>query len=328
MSPHAGEQKTRPGRRAFAVTALLAALTAMAGPNLAAQEQPQQGKRPRLGAHQFIPNPLTQDPFPRTYIRQGLGVGQALNLDLIPTFVVGGDTIEGLKGDLLFATLDLEYQQRIKDWLAMWGQLNLVGRLGTDVGAILTEGATVLTGFEIGWLLRLLENEQVALAATATVWNNNYTGINFLDWVEGVVDGEPVDLVRKTPSVRGGGGLRFAWTATDWLGVNLSGETGYGESLDRSKGDRWFVTLAGGASIDLYARTPVPIGFVLGMQTNTFPNQGSDIADRLTRGLFRIAYTGRDDFVIGLDSSFGSLSRPDEDSVDTGAFQLNLRYYF
>ena len=33
------------------------------------QTQPKDTKRPLLGPHRFIPNPVTEDPFPRTFVR-------------------------------------------------------------------------------------------------------------------------------------------------------------------------------------------------------------------------------------------------------------------
>ena len=114
--------------------------------------------RPLLGGHRFIPNSFTRDPFSRTYVRNSLGIGQALDVEFVPQLDIGGgDTIPGLSGDLLFAVLDFEYQHAVKDWLAVWGKINMIGRLGTDVGAILAQGATVLTGFELGWLIKLLQ---------------------------------------------------------------------------------------------------------------------------------------------------------------------------
>jgi hypothetical protein len=285
-------------------------------------------KRPLLGEHRFITNELTRDPFPRTYIRQTLGIGQALDVEFLPSFQIGEDTIDAISGDLLFAVLDFEYQHRVKDWLGVWAKVSMVGRLGTDVGALLTEGATILSGFELGWLFRLVENDRVALSATANLWNNSFTGINFLDWVEGIVEEEPVPLVRKTPSVRGGGGLRFAWAASDLIGVSASTELGMGESVARRGEDQVSFQLSGALDVDLYARTPVPLGLALAFETNNAPREGSDLTDHVSRGVLRIAYTGRDDFLIALDNSWSSLSFSEGDPISTGQIGLTMRYYF
>ena len=312
--------------RICAALAVLVATTQLAPATLTAQEG--DSRRPVLGDHRFVPNTLTDGPFARTQIRQNLGVGQLLDLDLVPEFVIGDDTISGIQGDLLFAQLELEYQHAIKEWLGFWAQVGLSGRLGTDVGAILTEGATLVTGFELGWLVRLMENERMALSATANVSNSRFTGINFFEWAEGIVDDEPVPLVRKTPSIRAGVGLRFAWAANEWLGLNATGETGYGEPLVRTESDRGYLSLAGGASVDLDPITPVPIGFSLAFKSTNFPENGSDIADKVTQGSFQIAYTAKDDFVLALENTFAVVSRLDADDVNSGSITLGMRYYF
>ena len=268
---------------------------------------------------------------PRTYVAQELGIGQAVDIDFLPEFVIGDDTIQGLSGDLLYALLGLEYQARIKPWLGFFGKVELLGRLGTDVGALLSQGATVLTGFELGWVVRVVETDKIGLSATANVWNNSFTGINLLDWVEGIVDDEPVDLVQNTPSVRGGGGLRFAWAASQLFGVTANTLVGFGESRARRGENSVSYTLAAGVDLDLYQRYSVPLGFALGTEFNNAPREGDEFADRANRVNFRIAYTGREDFLIALQLGWSQLSfieDTEDDNVSTGALSLNTRYYF
>jgi hypothetical protein len=288
--------------------------------------------RPALGEHRFIPNNLTRDPFPRTFVRNSLGIGQAMDIEFLPSLEIAPrDTIPGVSGNLLFAVLDFEFQHAVKDWMAVWAKANLVGRLGTDVGALLSEGATVLTGFELGWLVRLAETDRIALSATANLWNNSFTGVNLADWVEGIVAGEQVDLVRKVPSVRAGGGLRFAWAASDLIGVLAGTEIGFGESIARRGDDQVSFQLSGAVDLDLYARTSVPLGFVLGFEATNSPREGSEFTDQVNRGFFRIAYTGREDFLIAIDGTFSRLSftgRETEDEISTGSILFSMRYYF
>jgi len=318
-------------RVVFRSTLLIATAVLLLLPTASAAQENDERKRPRLGDHMFITNPITKEPFSRTYVSQDLGIGVATDIDFLPSFVIGEDTIDAISGDLMFATLALEYQHAIKNWLAVFGTVDLTGRLGTDAGALLSEGATVLTGFELGWLFKLVENEKVALSGTANVWNNGFTGVNLLNWVQGIVDDEPVELVRSVPSVRAGGGLRFAWAASDLIGVSARSEVGLGESIARRGEDQTSFLLSGALDVDLNARTSVPLGLVVGFETNNSPREGSELTDRVSRGLFRVAYTGREDFVIAADIKFNRLSIDDsttEDNVSTAGFSLNMRYYF
>jgi hypothetical protein len=286
------------------------------------------GLRPKLGPHRFTPNPLTRDPFPRSYVRNSLGIGQASDLPILPTFELpNGDTLQAITGDLLFAILDFEYQQRIKEWMSFWVQVNIRGRLGNDVGSLLAEGVTLTSGYEIGWMFKFLESNRVALSATAEVANTSLTGVNILEFLKGVLDSTDVGLVQTTPVLRGGSSLRFAWAANAWLGVTATGNLSYGESADRSKANSASSNLSMAADVDLGPLINAPIGVVLAGSNVFSPDAAiEDIGDS-QQGLLRVAYTGRDDFVIALDLTMvrAPLSGV---TVTATAAKISMRYYF
>jgi hypothetical protein len=284
-------------------------------------------KRPVLGPHRFVPNPIVEDPFPRTFVRNSLGIGKALDLAVLPEFVFGTDTIPGVTGDLLFALLDFEYQQRIKDWMGFWFTAKLRGRLGSDVGALVAEGVTLSTGFEIGWLFKFLETDRIAMSATAEVRKNDLTGVNLFNFLQGVIDSQPVPLVKKVPTLWTGGGLRFAWAANTWLGVTANGTLLYGESPDRTKSGAVSGKASLGASLDFTSLIHVPVGVALG--ADWFSDDPSGESSNSSRGvLLRIAYTGRDDFVIALDLSNARTTLFSGTTVDVGTTRISMRYYF
>ncbi len=313
-------------RRILSTAALVALISV---PTAAAGQSDADGKRPQLGEHRFIVNTLTRDPFPRTYLRQQLGVGKVLDVDILPEIEIAGDTIGGQKGNLLFANLEIEYMQRLDDWVSVWGQVNVNARLGDDLGALLGQGVTVVNGFELGWLFRVLSREKVQLAATANLWNGSFTGIDLVGFVEDIVnDSVTPRLVRKTPTLRGGGGLRLAWAANRWLGINATGEVGYGEAIDRRDEDKTFVHLAGGASVDLMPLINTPIGFALAADWDTYPRQGGDLSQNLTRIELRLAYTGREDFLVSLDLGWARLPLQGAGTSNAASIRAGMQYWF
>lgn len=285
-------------------------------------------KFPRLGEHRFIPNNLTSDPFIRTYVRNSLGMGKAVDL-YIPVLEIDGIPVVGLKGDLMNAILEFEYQQAVKDWVAFLAQIRVFGRLGTGTEALLAQGVTASIGYEFGWMFRLSEGDKTALSGTLNIWNTNSTIVDLLGYVNGVIDGTNEPLVRKTPLTRGGAGLRYAWAASELVGFNFSGETGLGESIDRSEAEKFFFQLGVAADFDLKAKTSVPLGIVLAYQGDTFPEGGEDLADFLNKFLLRVAFTGTTDFLISLDFSY-AWYKPEitGEVVKLASTLVNLRYYF
>ena len=284
-------------------------------------------KRPVLGPHRFIPNTVTEDPFPRTFVRNSLGIGTALDLPIIPEIVIGTDTIGAITGDLIFALLDFQYSQRIKEWMGFWATVKVRGRLGDGAGALIAEGVTLSTRFDIGWMFKFLETDRIAMSATAQVTKGSFTGMNLFSFIEGVIDSQPVPLVRKVPTLWVGPGLRFAWGANTWLGVTASGNLMYGEGADRTKASQALWRLSAGASLDFTSLINVPVGLVLAAQmASDDPNGESDKNSK--GGLVRIAYTGRDDFVIALDVSSLRTTLFSGTTVNIGTTQISMRYYF
>ena len=310
------------------VLALAGALGSGGGnaPGLAAQEAAQ--VRPKLGGHTFISNPATRDPFPRTFLRSTTGIGKTVNLILIPSFEIGDQIVEEVKGKLLFAELDFAYQHRVQDWLAVWGRFNLAGRLGTNTGALLAEGVTTVTGFELGWLLRLVETESVVLSGTANLWSDGFTDVDILRWADGLVGGESKELVESSPTVRGGGGLRFAWGINEGWGVLLTGEGGYGESPGPEAGSAWVSDLAAGLSLDLRAYTGVPVGFVLTGASRGFDREEGKPETRTNEIGLRTAFTGRNDFLVAIDTKMTDYDAASGSQVGVIRFALTLQYYF
>jgi hypothetical protein len=309
----------------WAVVALLLIAESMD----AQQAKPPPVKLPQLGDHTFIVNELVGDPFIKTYVRTSLGVGKVTDFE-VPLAIIEGDTILGFKGDLLLAILEFEYQQAVKDWIASWGSVRLAGRLGTGVQSLLASGVTANVEFELGWLFKLYKSERAMLSGSLSINNGDVTGINVLQFVEDVIRGEEALLVQTTPSLHGGGGLRFAYGVSDLLGFYLIANLGYGESVDRQAASGWFVDTGGIASINIANRTSVPLGWGIGFRTASVPVT-TDLDNDVTEALVRMAYTGTDDFSISLDLNYGDVPVIGLDpgpGTALATVRLNMRYYF
>jgi hypothetical protein len=285
-------------------------------------------KAPHKNGHTFSPVNGIPDAYVRSYIRNNLGMSQTSDVD-IPLGVIGEDTLFASRGGLLFANLGIEYQQTIKEWIAFRVKLKVNGRLGTGTSALLTSGVSAATGFELGWLMRLLETDKGYMSLSFDVRNSSFTTINIADFVDDIINGENAELVKKTPSVRAGVGLRYTHAFSPLVGLVSYFETGYGESVDRVSDDEWFTQFGASVDFDLAGVGWVPIGLAVGYQQDSFPEGGADITDVVRGFLFRIGYTGRKDLALGLNfvySTFPS-NQLDEKIKSTGA-TLDLRYYF
>ncbi len=294
----------------------------------AAQQRPAtEVNLPQLGSHTFVVNDLVDDPFIKTFVRNSVGIGNVSDFD-VPLAIIEGDTIVGFTGDLLFALLEFEYQHAVKDWIAARGSFKVAGRLGTGVQSLLASGGTAATEFELGWLIKLLRSDRAMLSGSLNINNGDLTAINVLDFVEDIINDQPTSLIRTTPSLRGGGGLRFAYGLSSLFGFTVFGDLGYGETVDSHAASDWYYRAGGSASINLRGSTSIPVGFSVGFRGESLP-ASSDIDNDMAEVLFRIAYTGSDDFSISVDMNYGDLPTTGlREDARLATMRLNLRYYF
>jgi len=309
------------------VAGIFVPLLVVAGAATAMAQEQIKSSRPALGGHCFTESVDVPSPFVRTYIRNRLGVGQYVDLPFAIE-EIGGEPITGFQGSLVIALLDFEYQYAIKPWLAARGRFVMSGRLGTETMSLLSQGITMATGFELGWLIRLHEREKTALSLDLALNDRSFTGVNISRFVEDVIAGVPASLVRTTPSARGSAGLRFAWAASPLLGVSAVGETGYGESVERTRGELFFWRFSTALDFDLRTRISAPLGVAVGYTYDSFPEFGGDNVDGVQATFIRFSYLGRDDFLLSLDVSHDRIpltgDRPDLKGV---SLTVSLRYY-
>jgi len=285
-------------------------------------------KRPAIAGHTFLSSDAVPDPFVRSYVRQSLGMARALDLSY-PLGIIGEDTLALLEGDLTYAVLEFEYQHAVKHWLAARGRFNLRSRVGTEGTSLLTAGVQFNTGFEFGWLIRLLESDRVVVSLSADVSNRSFTVVNLAQFARDIINGvpEPV-LTDKVPTVRGSGGLRFGWGVSRLFGLTAAFDGGYGDATRRDERARFVYSAGATLDFDLGAVTSVPIGVGLTYnQTSVFQNVSTESAQRTA--VVRVGYTGRPDFMIGLDA-IGNIVRDIDVAGTVKAFGviLTMRYYF
>ncbi|NOX18384.1 MAG: hypothetical protein GXO87_08910 [Chlorobi bacterium] len=288
---------------------------------------------PVLNNHKFVVNQYVRSPFINTYIRNTLGVGQALDLQ-VPIMEIDGVPVTGLRGDLFFLTVEFEYQYAVNNWLAVFGNFSVVSRIGNGAQAILAQGINATYGLELGWMFKLIKTDKVMLSATANIWNKSGTIINIYDFIQNIIDaGEllPDNHILITRNfIQGGGGFRFAWAASELIGVNALTEFAYGESVDRRDENELFYNLSGSVDFDLNKVTSVPIGFALGFKIDSFTGGTDNTIDGKVTSIFlRTAYTGRDDFLISLDMTWAKLPlRQLDQTLNGGTMTINLEYFF
>jgi len=292
----------------------------------------EQIKLPVMNGHRFVVNSHASSPFIKTYFRNTLGGGVAMDLQ-VPILIIDGEPLAGLRGDLTFLTIEFEYQYAVNNWLAVFGNVGMLSRFGTEAQALVAQGINATYGFELGWMFKLLETDKVMLSATANLWNQSGTVLNFYNFIQDIIDNGELrpenQLIYSKDYIQGGGGLRVAWAPSELIGVNGLSEFLFGESLDK-KGTKIFYNIAGSIDLDLNKVWAVPIGFALGATVNTFlSSNDSSVDDNSTSVFLRTSYTGRNDILISLDMTWNKfpVSQPKQ-TLNASTATISVEYYF
>jgi hypothetical protein len=300
--------------------------------SVVAQDGSDKIKLPVLNNHKFIVNQHATSPFIKTFFRNTIGGGAAMDL-YVPILIIDGEPLAGLRGDLTFLTIEFEYQYAVNDWLAVFGNVGMLSRFGSETQALIAQGLNASYGFELGWMFKLLETKEVVLSATANLWNQSGTVLDLYDFLQDIIDNGELrpenQLIYSKDYIQGGGGLRVAWAPNELIGINGLSEFLFGESLDNS-GTKIFYNFAGSIDIDLDKVWSVPIGFAFGASINTFlSSNDSSVDDSATTVFLRTSYTGRSDILISLDMTFNKIpiSQPKQ-TLNGVSSSLSLEYYF
>jgi hypothetical protein len=285
-------------------------------------------KIPELNGHVFVPNTYIVDPFMNSTFHLGVGFGSTGEYKY-PIFDVDDKDIYGISGQLIFVTVALGYQQKIQDWVALYVNLSLAARVGTNIGSILAEGFSSINSFNLGWKIRLLERDKVKLSTLFGISNYNGTFLSISKFIEDIIDNQPYpSLVTNTPALNGNLGFQFAYGISELFGIKMNYLNSVGESLERGE-TAYYFSFGTGIDLNFYQKNDVPIGFSLAYLLSSRPEQIFRESG-LSNGLnFKIAYTGTDDFVLGLQTYYTKLPvSQDRGNFNTFGFAFSLNYYF
>jgi hypothetical protein len=156
--------------------------------------------------------------------------------------------------------------------------------------------------------------------------------VDIIGFAQSIIDTGIIDtanLFSKIPSTRWKGGLRFAYAPSDLVGLLAFADFGSGDSLAGEENNDTVFEIGGLASLDLITRTKVPLGFALGYRHTSYPESSGDLIERAGLTTFRIAYTGRREFSIGLESGYTVAPVVNsEESLKFGSLMFNIQYFF
>ena len=262
-----------------------------------------------LNGHRFLFTSLVPDPFVTTHFRNGTGGGSVTNLT-VEVRNLEGTVLDSIAADIGFFTLDFEYQYRVTRWLGLHATATTLARIGTSGASVLASGVSALYGTSLGATVRVWGSDAVQLSLTGDARRNQVWVIDPYRFAQSVSQGDDFEtsrsiLLRAQTSNRYVGGARGAWAPTSWLGFNGTFEAGSGEIPTPNGG--WESVAEWGlmASFDANPLWRVPVGLWTGYRGQSGSGRVSDLSGSLSTYGGGLLYTGRPNYLIGVDVLFG-----------------------
>jgi hypothetical protein len=293
-----------------------------------------QGQNPSLAGHTFVPNTMVEGPFIATHFRSLVGAANAFGYD-VGTVTIDDDTLFSLEGNMTWVRVEFEQRQKVADWLALEGSFSAGARVGTNTASALADGVSVITGFKVGGLARVVQSDRVVATATLDVRRTGLAFLNITSFVEEIIDsvatGGPLDSVSlssKSGAWQGRGGLRLAYAPGRAVGFTVLGEVGVGQDFAEVEDAAWDVDL--GATVDLNLRSigKAPLGFVGMYRFSTFGGDSESSGGENHMAGLGISYVGSENFTVGIELQWQYMPLADGDALNSVGVAVRSRYYF
>ncbi len=287
---------------------------------------------PRLGEHLFSPIAGVPLPFIRTVTTLNVGVGVSRGLDL-PLFEIGGEPVYASVGELAVLGFSARHEQAIKPWMSFYLELNLVGRLGTNITSLLGQGINTATGFDVGWNVRILENQKWSVITGLGLEDGTYTTIDIQRWAEGLIDSGYVtadnQLFDTKPALKATWTSSAAYTFNEAIGIYGIVTAGVAEPKVRKGAYNLLLDGLLALSVDWDPVAGVPVGTTLGVEYRENPGISGADEGSYKNVYLRIGYTGEDAFGLGaqLQYQYAPVGGVANDVSFIGA-GLDMRFYF
>ena len=282
-----------------------------------------------LNGHYFTPSNTIKYPFILTHVRMSLGLGEISDIKY-PLVEVGDEQYFFLQGEILAALLSFEYQHAVKEWLALYVRLGLIGRIGSDFGSLLVQGVNYSATFDIGWMIQTYRGDDFALSTSVGVTNGNYSIINLNNFIDDIINKVPnASLTKSNNSLYGLLGIKAAYGFSKFFGLNFLADLGYGETIQRELENKWFTTIGINADMNFVGIIKTPLALSIGYLFSNYPKNNDEVIFNRNIILTQISYIGRTNFILSLDlSASRELAGTHEETFWLKTAQFSMRYLF
>ncbi len=286
-------------------------------------------KKSMLNGHIFNSINTSKSAFINTYLNTEIGIGNTGNINL-PGIKIGDHEVLSFTGSITFITTNIDYRQKINDWLVLRLAMSVGGRIGTNMSTILVDGLNTFNGGSVGWDFRLIQKQKFQMAGSVFLKNTTGSFIDIAGYVRDLIDDNPfAEAFKKVPVLTAGLGGQGAYAFNKTYGLQFGGDLSYGESFVRNE-KSFFSSFNISGDMDLMPKRKIPLGFAVGYEISSNPED--TYMESIYTNIFssRISYTGSSDFDLGLQFITHRVKLADgiENDPMIVKTQLDFKFYF
>jgi hypothetical protein len=245
------------------------------------------------------------DPFISTKFLLGFGIAEIIETEIPITIGEFNKTIK-FEPDIFYSTGGIEFQYAIRNWAAVNIRVSGLARLGNNFLSLASEGVSAASVFNIGWLFRIAENEDLMFSASIGFQTTDLTFIDLLAQTDTTIT--PIDtligrqVVTDYQSLTIQADLRFAVRFSNVFGLVTKLSGGFGDVYYAESRSQFQYNFGLALSVDLRNWFHIPFGVGLGGTIVSNEWRFNDAKPPVFTGNINIAFYNRNDFTLGLEN--------------------------
>jgi hypothetical protein len=287
---------------------------------------------PSRGNHVFTSISSVDDPFVSTKFHLGFGIAEMVETEIAIAIGDFNKTIK-FEPDIFYSTGGVEFQYAIRDWAAVNIKAYGLARLGNNFLSLASEGVSAASSFNLGWLFRIAENEDLMFSASISLNTTDLTFIDILGRADTIIT--QIDtiinrqIVTEYQSLTTQTDLRFAFMFSDVFGLVTKLSGGFGEVYAAENRSQFQYNFGLALSIDLRNWIHIPFGVGLGGTLISNDWRFNDAKPPVYSGNINIAFYNRNDFTLGVENFIQFIEPQEYDQTFKFIYsRIYISYYF
>jgi hypothetical protein len=286
---------------------------------------------PSLGDHIFTSITGVDDPFINTKFSLFFGTAGFVETE-IPITIEGSDKTINFKPDIFYAQGGVEFQYAVRPWAALRIKASGLASLGNNAISLASQGIDAATNFGIGWLLKIVEDDNLLLSTAIDLNSSTLTFVDLGFRLDSTASSDTLvnrQLINNFQSLTSNIEFRFAFRISRVFGVITKVSAGLGEVYAEKSESKFKWNSGLLLSIDLRNWFDIPFGVAIGATAVSNEWRFKEAAPPIYTVNLNIAFINRNDFTVGFENYFQPISAERFDKTLKFLYtKIYMSYYF